>query len=116
MMEKNNYRFQVGGWLYDPERLLVRYCENTSQEYRVELAHCTTSKGMLREIRQFAANDSSTSKAIGDLFSILDALLRRRPQKEVGPLPSVRAIRRQISCRQAAGNTRLEPSLPLQPY
>jgi hypothetical protein len=91
--------FKVGGWVYDPETLVVCYGED---EYEVDLEQCSTSAQILDWICQFASKSWATSEAVGDLVMILHRLLR--PQSnlcsrgvERGPLPRGDALRKLIA-------------------
>ena len=92
----NNYKlassrphYKVGEWAYHPETLVVRYRENTPDEYEIDLEGITPV-GLLDRVFQFSRKQEATPEAIGDLVNILDELLR--PQG-ILPLPTGKALR-----------------------
>src|SRR5262249_11814634 len=89
---------KIGGWTYDPERLVVTYRVTTSYVYEVDLEQCTTSAEMLDWIFQVAKKTWARGEVVRDLVKILNKLLR--PQGtlcsfgvESGPLPAGDATR-----------------------
>ena len=66
------HTFNVGGWVYDPETLVVRY---GLDEYEVDLEQCSTSAQMLDWIFRFANKAGATPEAVGNLVQILNELL-----------------------------------------
>ena len=93
--------FKVGGWVYDPETLVVCY---RLDEYEVDLEECSTSAQILDWIFQFASKSWATNEAVGDLVMILHRLLHPQANlcsggEERGPLPKGDALRKLIAKR-----------------
>jgi len=68
--------FNIGGWTYHPESLMVRYRVKGSYEFEVDLETCTTSAEMLHWIFHVSTKRWATNEVIGDLVKILKKLLR----------------------------------------
>src|SRR5262245_18612699 len=94
--------FNIGGWTYHPESLMVRYRVKGSSEFEVDLDACITSAEILHWIFYVSTKRWATNKVIADLVKILKKLLRPNLTHcwDVGewePLPTGDAMRELIA-------------------